>query len=75
MAFTGRELESLSVAHMLTWVRCLPFIQLTLARETGSHCTNLAAPTVTCRWRERGRESQAEETVSRGGRIQSALKE
>lgn len=64
MAFTSRELESLSVAQMLTWVRCLPFIQVTLTGETGSYCTNLAAPTVTCRWRERGRESQAEEAVS-----------
>lgn len=58
MAFTSREPESLFMAHMLTWVRCLPFIQLTLATETGSYCTNLAAPTITCRWRERRRETR-----------------
>lgn len=46
----------------------------TLARETGSCCTNLAAPTVTCRWRERGRESQAEKTVSLGEKTQPVLK-
>lgn len=47
---------------------------VTLAREAGSYCTNLAAPTVTCRWRERGRESQADKTVSLGERTQPGLK-
>ena len=48
MTFTSSELDSLSVAHMPTWVRCLPFIQLTLARVVGSNCPKLATPTVTC---------------------------
>lgn len=62
MAFISSELGSVSMTHVLTWVRCLPFIQLSLGRGAGSLCTNLA---MTCGRREKEREGQAERTASR----------